>query len=455
MRKFALIIGIIIIMAGAASITYSRMPEINQQIQSISPQVHISTLPPEDKMLFTIQNEEATYVVELTNPVNMASIQQESVMANIQSIGATVDARYIHTVNAVVVTASPSEITNIASMNDVARIYKDEIVKTLDGNASAGMTIGGDLRAQGYDGSGVMVFVIDSGIDDSVPQLQRNGQSVVKVSYSLYDTKYTHWHGTFCASLIIGVASGADLGSVCVFDNNGEAMLSDVLDGIDFVAGWHRTHREFVVASCSWGISPLKGYPVGDWNHPDIISEAINELSSQGVPVVVAAGNDGRDRSINSPGAAQHCLTVGAVDANLNIASFSSRGPTMNGNRKPDVVSYGANIQGVIPGGDTMVASGTSFSTPMVAGIVADLAQKYGKDYTSDQYYSSIRQSAIDLGPVGWDATYGYGFVNGTAAFNVMSTMTPREVYFNAGIGMILIGLTVTVSPLVRRKYGY
>lgn len=464
MNKLVLVIGILLITAGLASVTYSKLPEINQEIRNtVTSQFRTSMLPPEQKMLFTLEGTEDTrYVVELTNPMGTASIQQESFMSNIQTIGVTINERFIYTVNAVVVTASPSEITSIASMNDVKRIYSDVKLRTTiaDAGDGIGTSSNSDLRDIGYDGDGVMVFVIDTGIDGSIPQLQRDGKSVVKVTYSTYDVDYTHWHGTFAASLIasqdpdlgMGVASGCDLGSVCVFDYNGEAYLSDVLDGIDFVAGWHRSHSQFCVASCSWGVSPLSGWNVGTWRNPDIISESVNSLSSQGVPVVVAAGNDGVARSINSPAVAEHVLAVGAVDGSLQIASFSSRGPTNDGHSKPDVVSYGVNIQGAVPEGDTRISSGTSFSTPLVSGIVADLAQRYGNDYTADRYYQSIRQSAIDLGPTGWDASYGNGMVNGTDAFNAMAEMTPRVTYLNAGIGLILIGSVITVSPFVRRK---
>jgi subtilisin family serine protease len=117
------------------------------------------------------------------------------------------------------------------------------------------------------------------------------------------------------------------------------------------------------------------------------------------------------------------------------------------------VVSYGVNIKGAIPGGDTKVSSGTSFSTPLVAGVVADLAQRYGKDYTADQYYQSIIKGATDLGPIGWDTSYGNGMVNGTDAFNVMSEMTPRSTFFEGGLGLILIGSVISVSPFIKRKY--
>ena len=171
-----------------------------------------------------------------------------------------------------------------------------------------------------------------------------------------------------------------------------------------------------------------------------------------GIPVVVAAGNNGPHNDINCPGQAQHVLTVGAVDANKEIAWFSSRGPTTDGNQKPDVVAYGVNIKSIDTEGNTIVASGTSFSTPLVAGVIACLGQKYGYSYSPEQYYDAVRKSAEDLGAPGVDYEYGWGFVNASSAFTAMESMIPQEVYYKIGVPIFCVGIVLTTAPIWKRR---
>ena len=470
MRKIAVALGILLIVAGLASVAYSRLPEIHESISfNQSASYYISSDEPQDKLTFNIQQipEEASYIVELTAPAGIASQQQIGVMAEIQTIGAEITGTYDQTVNAIEVTAGSDEILTVATIPQVRRIYRNELLDTtITGFGDVWPTFKMLMDDEGsiaYTGRGIMVFVIDTGIDASHPALQRNGMSIVKDTYTIFDTPFTHWHGTLCASIIasndpeigIGVAPDVDLGNVCVFNSNGQAKLGDLLKGIEYVARWHRMHDQFVIASCSWGIEH-DGWKCGGWRDPCIICEAINGLSDVGIPVVVAAGNSGPyETTVNSPGQAYKCLSVGAVDVSNAIASFSSRGPTTDGQRKPDVVAYGVSITGAAPDGRTITASGTSFATPFVTGVLAKLAEKYGTSYTPMQYYDAIRQGAIDLGDPGYDYVYGYGMVNVTNAFSSMNEMTPMETYYSAGVVLTLIGLLVTASPLmVRRKYG-
>jgi len=416
MKKAAFAFGILLIFAGIGSVAYSKLPEIHQEIQTTNINAYFSLKPPEDKFMFTLSDtgEKLRYVVELTAPTRVATQQQAQIMAQIQSIGASIQNQFTETVNAMTVMADGNQIMQIASLPQVKRIYEDRILQSTIGDEDSNTDTSGFTVSRGdtqYTGKGIMVFVIDTGIDSSHEALQRDGEPVVKDSFSIYSSEYTHWHGTFCAGIIHEVAPDADLGSVCVFNSQGQAYISDILQGIDYVAHWHRTHDEFCIASCSWGIEVGSYWKCGA--EPCIICESVNGLSNSGIPVIVAAGNSGpEERTINCPGNAKNAITVGAIDENNLIASFSSRGPTPDGRKKPDVVAYGVNILGLNAGGGTRVASGTSFSTPMVSGVVACLAEKYGRDYTSNQYHESIIESADDLGEAGWDRDYGYGKVN-------------------------------------------
>ena len=455
-HKVLFVTGLLLVIAGWGIVMYG-CPEL----QIFPEKIPVSTLPPEQKLLVDDYKAER-YIVELTAPPKLAQIQQENVMAELMTMGINVERRY-DVVNALVVkNVDYNKLLTIASMPDVKRIYEDEkIVRIFDEPlATSSFSIASSLHRQGYTGEGVMVFVVDSGIDATIPQLQRNGESVVKVSYSIYGVNYTHWHGTAVATIIasqdesygLGVAYGCDLGSVCVFDYDGSAYIADILDGFDFIAKWYRNHDVFTVVSCSFGVSQ-DNWHCGGWSDPCIICEAVNELANMGIPVVVAAGNDDdTGYSINCPGQAKGCLTVGAVDADMNIAYFSSRGPTTDNKPKPDVVAYGVDIKVAKPGGVVSVASGTSFSTPHVAGVIACLGQKYGRDYTPSQYYDAVRSTAIDLGQPGFDYEYGYGMVNATRAFLAMQEMQPYRPFYIAGVPMIVVGAILMTAPAWGRK---
>ena len=450
MNKLAIIFGVILITGGISSVVYSKLPEIHQEFQNTNVQAYVSFQSAQDKMMFTLTEGEANYIVELTAPTRIATQQQIDVQANIQSIGATVTGSFTTTVNAMTVKADSSQITKIASLPQVKRIYKDSLLKTTIMDDTLGSDVAYTYSAYNskYTGNGIMVFVIDTGIDSHHPAFQRDGNSMVKVSYSIFDKEYTYWHGTMAASIIASVAPGVDLGSVCVFNDRGEAFLSDILRGLDYVARWHATHNEFTIASCSWGIEWECG------KTPCIICESVSNLADQGVPVIAAAGNSGENgiKSINCPAQSRGALAVGAVDSNLQVAYFSSIGPAQDGRRKPDVVAVGVNVVGAQPGEGTTVASGTSFSCPAVAGAVACLAEKYGNDYTAYQYYQSIISGAVDLGQKGWDPYYGWGYVNVNHSFSVMSSLTPRQTYYTMGVSMIMVGGVVAFSPFFRRK---
>ena len=453
--KAIFISGLLLTTFGLGLIVYGNLPTIANEIRNFNmpPHYNVSFISPMEKLHISNKTTgTGTYIIELTNPPKTASIQQEQVITQIQQMGGQVLRRYYTTVNAVVANLPRDRIMTLAYNNNIKRIYEDRKIGRIpfiNGNESAGNTTV-TLPLTNLTGKGTVVFVIDTGINGNLPQF--NGS--VKIYYSTYgNVKYTHWHGTFVGYIIHKIAPDATLASICAFDYDGQAWLSDILDATDYVAVWHSMHpHTFTVVSCSFGISQSQWHG-GGWSNPCIICEAFNNLAHMGIPVVVAAGNDGPDsRTINCPGQAQYVLTVGAVDANKNIAWFSSRGPTTDGHRKPDVVAYGVNIVGIDTKGNRKVASGTSFSTPIVTGVIADLGQKYGTRYSPEDYYNAIRKSAIDLGPPGYDYDYGYGFVNAIDANAIMATMVPATYYTQVGIPIFVIGMVLMAAPTWRRR---
>lgn len=139
-----------------------------------------------------------------------------------------------------------------------------------------------------------------------------------------------------------------------------------------------------------------------------LISRTASRLADKGIVLVNSAGNDGMRswKRINFPGDARDILTVGAVDANGENASFSSIGPTADGRIKPDVMAQGSPTAVIDGRGNISHDMGTSFSTPLVAGLVACLWQAL-PDKNAKQIIQLVKDSGSNTSTP--DNIYGYG----------------------------------------------
>lgn len=138
----------------------------------------------------------------------------------------------------------------------------------------------------------------------------------------------------------------------------------------------------------------------------DPLCKAVDAATKAGLIVVVAAGNSGpKEGTILSPGISRNVITVGAVDdkrtidpSDDTIAPFSSRGPTIEGLIKPDIVAPGVNIRSLSNKSydGYLSLSGTSMATPLVSGSVALLLNKFG-DLKFEEVREKLISSCIDL----------------------------------------------------------
>jgi subtilisin family serine protease len=256
--------------------------------------------------------------------------------------------------------------------------------------------------AAGYTGKGVKVAVIDTGVDQTHPDLA--DREIAEKNFAGTPDNVDHFgHGTHVASIVAGtgaksggkyrgVASDASIVDAKVLDDNGSGQESWIIAGMEWAAG----EQAVDIANLS----------LGGTDTPDIdpLEEAVNSLSEKyGTLFVIAAGNSFRDRTIGSPGSADAALTVGAVDDDDNLADFSSRGPRVgDGAIKPDVTAPGVNIVAALHSDGTIgepvepgytSLSGTSMATPHVAGAAALLAQQH-PDFTGQQLKALLSASA-------------------------------------------------------------
>ncbi len=266
--------------------------------------------------------------------------------------------------------------------------------------------------ARGYNGSGINVAVLDTGIAAHPDLVVSGGVSFVPGVVSYNDGNS---HGTHCAGIIgarnnafgvVGVAPNCNLYAVKVLADSGSGNSSWIIAGMD----WCITHGIKVI-SMSLG---------GD-NAPSVAyAQAVKRCQDAGITVCVASGNHfgtafpwvaSPANSIISGTPNASPIAVGAVDNGGVIAPFSSRGGQTAVWNQVNVVAPGVSINSTIPGGSYGIKSGTSMATPHVAGAAALVKQRFPA-FTPAQVKGKLRSTAVDLGPLGVDVAYGSGLIN-------------------------------------------
>ena len=329
----------------------------------------------------------------------------------------------------------------------------------------------------GYTGTGVTVAVLDTGIDDTHPDLA--GQVLARHNFTdgAEPDGDLSGHGTHVASTIAG--TGAASGG----KYKGVAPGARLLDGK--VCAVFGCLESWIIAGMTWAAAEqhakVVSMSLGGEDDPavvDPVEEAVRTLSDQyGTLFVIAAGNtDGAVvyGGVESPGTAEAALTVGAVDDKDALADFSRRGPTGDERMKPDITAPGVGITaargkdaGEVPGtaGDPYTTlSGTSMATPHVAGAAAILAQRH-TDWPGPRLKAALMASAR-LNPAYNAYDQGAGRVDVARAIGQTVTGTPvavgfgeqawphdddkvltREVtYHNDGSAAVTLGLGLAVT---------
>jgi serine protease AprX len=293
-------------------------------------------------------------------------------------------------------------------------------------------------------GQGMLIGVLDSGFDrvneiDGFTELRsREGIVAVRDMVSNDGDVYNdHNHGRSVLScmaanlpgLLVGTAPEADY----VLVRTEEVAYERVVEEDNWVAG-----AEFCdsigcdVLNTSLGYTTfdegLDDHTYADMNGATArISIAASIASSRGMIPVNSAGNSGSSAwyYIGAPADATDMLAVGAVNSDAQVASFSSRGPSSDGRVKPDVSAMGAGVTVLNgePGGIAQV-NGTSFSSPITAGLVACLWQLH-PERTAQQIMHAVRQSASH-----WTTpndSIGYGIPNFLVAHEFLAATVGLE----------------------------
>jgi len=248
---------------------------------------------------------------------------------------------------------------------------------------------------------GLVVAVLDTGVEaghpDLIDRLLRGHNSVDGSS----DSSPIHPHGTRVAGAvaaatnnatgIAAVAWGASILPVRVSNRtDGVASFSDIARGLTWAAD-----NGARVANISYGVTPSS-----------TVSNAAQYMRNKGGVVVVAAGNSGSDLGYsNNP----YMISVSATTSSDGMASWSSFGDYVN------LAAPGAGILTTNTGGGYTTASGTSFASPVAAGVAA-LVMSANSQLKPVDVEKILFESADDLGAAGWDKYYGWGRVNAERA---------------------------------------
>ena len=298
----------------------------------------------------------------------------------------------------------------------------------------------------GVDGTGVVVAVVDTGVDFLHLDIKNNmwdGSGGCKDSNNVSITggcpKHgwdfasdifgqhadnnpmdENGHGTHVSGIIaaenntidvIGVAPKAKIMAVKVLNSNGFGSESAIADGILFAL-----YNGAKVINLSLGSS----------SKSRLLEDAIDTAVAAGITVVAAAGNEYSDIS-SFPAAFDNVISVAALDEDNNRAWFSNFG-------KVDISAAGVDVKSLKLGGGTVEYSGTSMAAPHIAGIVTLILQAH-PGFSAKQVTQALESTATDLGRVGKDNQFGSGLVNALTATaaayssSLVLVSAPRTVF--------------------------
>lgn len=302
-------------------------------------------------------------------------------------------------------------------------------------------------------GAGILVAVVDTGIDYNHPDIAANmwpnlGHDFIGPTYvnpvQSNDPIDHQGHGTHVAGTIaavgnngigvIGVAWNARVMAVKGLDDQGYGLDSTLGPAIQYAAD-----NGADVINASWGGT----------DYSQTIADAVSYAYNLGTVFVAAAGNNGGDARDFYPAGLWNVITVAASDPNDQLAGFSNSGS------KIDVTAPGVDILSLQASGTHLGtqlvpgytrASGTSMAAPHVSGLAA-LILAQNANYSNEDVRQALRVSATDLGTAGYNLSYGYGRINASAALGVSGAL---EVKINAPADGTVTQGALTVSGVAR-----
>ncbi len=415
----------------------------------------------------------------------MADAAQSGIILELSSLNAE-NVRSLWLSNGVYCEATPAAIRLMSIRSDVSYIERAsdenggliEPVEVRSPNAEErgkGIAWGvskinaDDAWAAGYEGQGVIVAVIDTGVDYTHPDLGTNmwhdTPAGYHYGYDFYDDDYdpmdTYGHGTHCAGSVAGDGTAGT--------ETGVAPAATIMAiRINYYGGGEPTWIEGMEFAIDHGASVMS-MSLGSGQGNVSLRTANENALTAGVYHSVAAANSGPGAgTVLSPGDGpppwfhpdqtyhggnSAVVTVGATDSGDNIASFSSRGPVTWWSDysdsspliDPDISGPGVDVVSTQWGGGYTTMSGTSMATPHLAGVAA-LILSANPNLTVEEMDQIIEETSLDLGSSGKDNTYGAGRVDAYQAVLQALSMVGTEEEGSAAVNPSVIGIS-SISP--------
>lgn len=397
------------------------------------------------------------------------SLTVQQVEAECRKVGAA-NIRVMRLVRQVICDLEPSMVARLTSAN-----FKVKPVKGVAASAvQLPVALPTRVEASGLDvvevfsplrdyfdppltGVGLTVAVIDSGIRATHEAIK--DRVVYSVNLSGGPNGDIFNHGTNTASIIVGISPGVHLMDIKVLGSDGTGTEEQAIDGIEEVI-------ELVEEAENEGRSPT------DALYPNVMNMSFGEeddgdydnalraacrvaVDEYGLEAIAAAGNGGPNLStVTVPAVDASVIAVGGMETDrLEVWEQSSRGPSLDGQIKPDFVIWAIDVQVASSKGDQeyLSKSGTSFSTPILSGargLLSEMAKRvkgpgYDITWRDIQALAPLFCVKAEDAPIRKDNDWGYGFpVFGRIASNVMGAAP-------AGIDIISLMPVMIMIPLM------
>ncbi|MEX0786900.1 MAG: S8 family serine peptidase [Dehalococcoidia bacterium] len=431
----------------------------------------------------------------------------DDLLTFVEQAGGDVE-REFHMLPAIDIDLPADQVDDLASQGDVSWVSLDAPIQST--GAPPGLVDKSNLAdpypvavkaedpwAKGVYGSGVTVALIDTGVSSDTKEDFRDASGNLRVQRvsirpNIDPDRDGFGHGSHVAGIIAGyssgtstqgkytgIAPGADILSVRIADDNGNATVGDLMAGLEYVDD-NREEFNIRVLNLSVTSSIAQSYKV------DPIDAAVELLWFKGVVVVVAAGNDGTaSDAVNYPPANDpFVITVGAFDdagttsySDDRHTSWSSRGTTQDGYAKPELMAPGVDLpspispasylatnypQGIVEQGNQMyfAMSGTSMAAGVISGVAALVVEAH-PDWTPGEIKATLIDKGRNLSSNGGRAPRA-GDTNNqskpkptsddgiTPSYVLLAAIVGNEMNANSGnLGGLLGGVTDPVLAAV------
>jgi subtilisin family serine protease len=392
-------------------------------------------------------------------PINPSYIQE------LKSAGAQI-IYPLKWMNGVLIKEKPANIGKIKALKSVAGLYKNMPLdsssdlrlqseskqKTLQstvldyGNSLAQVSqLGIDkMHTQGFTGKGIKIAVLDDGFS------QADQVGILQSVYAEKRLLATLVTDPGLNSVYAGGAHGTNVWSTIAAQAPGK-LMGAAFDAQFALAQTEESDHELLVEEANWMrgaewadslgtdvITSSLGYSEFDnskYNHrytdmdgrTTLVSKAAAWAASKGIVCTISAGNQGNVswKYISAPADADSILSVGAVDRTGMRVSFSSIGPSFDQRIKPDVAAMGLSTIGVQPSGTIGSFNGTSFSAPLLAGLVAGTLQA-NPQKTAQEVIEVIRKSGSQASKP--DQFLGYGIPHFDRVSQILNPILGTEL---------------------------